>query len=382
MLKKLFIFTLLAYCTWNCSSGKKALEQGNYDEAVETAINRLQKSPTNTKAQQVLKQAFPAALNFHLTKIEDWKHSQENFRWERVVAEYQQIHHLADDLVACQACLKVAGTPKRFYDALQTAKILAADERFAEAQSALSQANNNRNAAKDAFNNFSVVQELVPTYPNIKAKLDESYELASIDVVVEQVSVNSPTYALSNEYFQGKINEFLRTNPKLNQFVRFHAPEEAEQNKLKPDQIIHLQFDDFIVGQTYVETNTNTVTSKDSVKVGETTVNGKKIAVYNKVTAKLTQSRKAITSKGILDFQVIDFKTKQKVYQDKIAGEFVWVNEWANFNGDERALTKQQLSLTRNKELLPPPPQQLFTEFTKPIYDQITRKIKKYYENY
>ncbi|MEA5257272.1 hypothetical protein VB264_05695 [Arcicella aquatica] len=382
MLKKLFIFTLLAYCTWNCSSGKKALEQGNYDEAVETAINRLQKSPTNTKAQQVLKQAFPAALNFHLTKIEDWKHSQENFRWERVVAEYQQIHHLADDLVACQACLKVAGTPKRFYDALQTAKILAADERFAEAQSALSQANNNRNAAKDAFNNFSVVQELVPTYPNIKAKLDESYELASIDVVVEQVSVNSPTYALSNEYFQGKINEFLRTNPKLNQFVRFHAPEEAELNKLKPDQIIHLQFDDFIVGQTYVETNTNTVTSKDSVKVGETTVNGKKIAVYNKVTAKLTQSRKAITSKGILDFQVIDFKTKQKVYQDKIAGEFVWVNEWANFNGDERALTKQQLSLTRNKELLPPPPQQLFTEFTKPIYDQITRKIKKYYENY
>lgn len=382
MLKKLFLFTLLAYCTWNCSSGKKALEQGNYDEAVETAINRLQKSPTNTKAQQVLKQAFPAALNFHLTKIEDWKHSQENFRWERVVAEYQQIHHLADDLVACQACLKVAGTPKRFYDALQTAKILAADERFAEAQSALSQANNNHNAAKDAFNNFSVVQELVPTYPNIKAKLDESYELASIDVVVEQVSVNSPTYALSNEYFQGKINEFLRTNPKLNQFVRFHAPEEAELNKLKPDQIIHLQFDDFIVGQTYVETNTNTVTSKDSVKVGETTVNGKKIAVYNKVTAKLTQSRKAITSKGILDFQVIDFKTKQKVYQDKIAGEFVWVNEWANFNGDERALTKQQLSLTRNKELLPPPPQQLFTEFTKPIYDQITRKIKKYYENY
>ena len=382
MLKKIFIFALLAYCTWNCSSGKKALEQGNYDEAVETAINRLQKSPTNTKAQQVLKEAFPAALNFHLSKIENWKHSQENFRWERVVAEYQQIHHLADDLVACQACLKVAGTPKRFYDALQTAKILAADERFTEAQSALSQANNNRNAAKDAFNNFSVVQELVPTYPNIKAKLDESYELASIDVVVEQVSVNSPTYTLSNEYFQGKINEFLRTNPKLNQFVRFHAPEEAEQNKLKPDQIIHLQFDDFIVGQTYVETNTNTVTSKDSVKVGETTVNGKKIAVYNKVTAKLTQSRKAITSKGILDFQVIDFKTKQKVYQDKIAGEFVWVNEWANFNGDERALTKQQLSLTRNKELLPPPPQQLFTEFTKPIYDQITRKIKKYYENY
>ena len=382
MLKKLFAIALLGYFSFACSSGKKALEQGNYDAAVETAIGRLQKSPTNTKAQKVLKEAFPAAVNFHLSKVENWKHSQEQFRWERVVAEYKQIHALTDELVNCQACLRITGTPKRYFDELQTAKILAADERYTVGLSAMTQANDNRQAAKDAFYNFSVVEELIPAYKDIKTKLDQSYELASIDVVVEQVSVHSPTYALSNEYFQGKINEFLRTNPKLNQFVRFHSPEMAEQNKLKPDQIIRLQFDDFIVGQTYVETNNSTVTSKDSVKVGETTVNGKKIAVFNKVTAKLTQSRKAVTSKGILDFQVIDFKTKQKIYQDKIGGEFVWVNEWGNFNGDERALTKQQLSLTRNKELLPPPPQQLFTEFTKPIYDQITRKIKKYYENY
>lgn len=382
MIKKLFAIALLSYFTFACSSGKKAFEQGNYDEAVTTAISRLQKSPTNTKAQKVLKEAFPAAVNFHLSKVENWKNSQEQFRWERVANEYQQIHALTDVLVNCPACLKVTGTPKRYFDELQNSKVFAADERFAVGQSAMKQAYDNRKAAKDAFFNFSVVEELVPTYKGIKNKLDESYELASIDVVVEQVSVHSPTYALSNEYFQGKINEFLRTNHKLNQFVRFHSPEMAEQNKLKPDHIIRLQFDDFIVGQTYVETNTNTVTSKDSVKVGETTVNGKKIPVFNKVTAKLTQSRKAVTSKGILDFQVIDFKNKQKIYQDKIAGEFVWLNEWGNFNGDERALTKQQINLTRNKELLPPPPQQLFTEFTKPIYDQITRKIKKYYENY
>jgi hypothetical protein len=43
----------LVYFSFACSSGKKALEQGNYDTAVETAIGRLQKSPTNTKAQKV-----------------------------------------------------------------------------------------------------------------------------------------------------------------------------------------------------------------------------------------------------------------------------------------------------------------------------------------
>lgn len=382
MLKKLLTIALLAYFLWSCSSGKKALEQGNYDEAVETAIGRLQKSPTSTKAMEVLKNAFPAALNFHLTKVENWKNSQEKFRWERVVAEYKQIHTLSDQLVNCQACLKIVPTPTRYYDALQFAQNQGAEERYQFAMSALKQAQQNRQAAKDAFYNFSVADELVPNYKNVKAKQSEAYELASINVVVEQVTVNSRTYSLSNEYFQGKINEFLKTNPKLNQFVRFYAPDEAEHNKIKADQIIHLQFDDFIVGQTYMENNTNTLTSKDSVKVGETTVNGKKIPVYNKVTAKYTRSRKTVSSKGILDFQIIDYVSKQKIYQDKVAGEFVWTNEWANFNGDERALTTQQLNLTKNKELLPPAPQVLFTEFTRPIYEQITRKIKKYYENY
>ncbi|WP_026995466.1 hypothetical protein [Flectobacillus major] len=382
MFKKSLSVLSISIAIFACSTGKKALEQGNYDEAVYTAINRLQKSPTNSTSQQVLKEAYPMALRYHNNRVANWEKSTEAFHWEKVVAEYQTINQLGEALDQCPACIRTIGDAKKYVEPLQAAQNLAAEDRYMSGNALLNTASNNRQAAKQAYSDFLRASELVPHYKDTESKINQAYNLAVINVVVEQVTVTSRTYKLSNEYFQDKVNEFLRTNPKLNQFIQFYAPEEATNIKLQPQHIIRLQFDEFVVGQTYVNTNTETLTSKDSVKVGEATVNNKKIPVYNKVTAKFSKTRKTVTSNGVLDMQIIDFKTNQVISREKIPGNFVWVNEWASFNGDERALTKDQLNLTRNKELLPPPPQQLFTEFTKPIYDQLTRRIKKFYEKY
>ena len=80
--------------------------------------------------------------------------------------------------------------------------------------------------------------------------------------------------------------------------------------------------------------------------------------------------------------EVIDFQANKILLRDEIPGEYTWVNEWASFNGDERALNSTELNMTRNREQLPPPPQQLFIEFTKPIYDQVTSRIKNFYKKY
>ncbi len=104
--------------------------------------------------------------------------------------------------------------------------------------------------------------------------------------------------------------------------------------------------------------------------------------VYGTVKATLYQYRKATTSKGVVGFRIIDAKTGALLSAEKMPGEFVWVSEWATFNGDERALSPEQLRLTRLKEQAPPPPQDLFIEFTKPIYEQITTKIRDFYKNY
>jgi hypothetical protein len=106
------------------------------------------------------------------------------------------------------------------------------------------------------------------------------------------------------------------------------------------------------------------------------------LKIYNTVKATLYYSRKTTTSKGIVSFKIIDAKTNALLAIEKMPGEYVWASEWATFNGDERALTSQQLQLCKQKEKVPPPPQDLFIEFTRPIYEQVTTKIRNFYKNY
>ena len=104
--------------------------------------------------------------------------------------------------------------------------------------------------------------------------------------------------------------------------------------------------------------------------------------VYGTVKATLYHNKKTTTANGVVSFRIIDAKTGSLLSVEKMPGEFVWVSEWATFNGDERALSAEQLQLTRLKEQPAPPPQELFIEFTRPIYDQITTKIREFYKGY
>ncbi|MCP1382757.1 hypothetical protein [Runella salmonicolor] len=377
----IFVYLLLfTFCFIGCKSAKKAFKRGDYDESVLRAAEKLRDSPTNSSAGEILKQAYPLALQQNLDDVARYQNAPEAFHFEPVVDAYVRLNRLYDALRKCPACERLV-TVRSFIAEERDAREKAASERY-EAGMLSMQNKENRQMARQAYEHFESANALLGGFKNVQSMLDESYEYASFKVVVEQVLVTSRAYQLSNEYFQNKVNEFLQTNKRLNKFVRFYSPQEASSTRLKPDHVIKLEFDDFVVGQTLIQSNTDVVTSKDSVKVGETTVNGKKIPVYNKVTAKLTRTRKSVLSSGLLDMQVMDFRNKSVVTQEKFRGDFTWVCEWANFNGDERALTAEQKRLCSVREINPPPPQQLFIEFSKPIYDRLTSKIRDYYKNY
>lgn len=376
----LLLLTFAVVFFTGCKTAKKAFKRGDYDESVLRAAEKLRESPNASTSADILKQAYPLAIEQNLGDVERYQNATEAFHWEPVVNAYERLNKLYDALRKCPACERLV-TVRSFMPEERDARQKAASERY-EAGMVAMQNKESRTMARQAYEHFEKCDALVGNYQNVHALLDESYEYASHKVVVEQVLVTSRMYQLSNEYFQNKVNEFLQTNQRLNKFVRFYSPQEASNIRLKPDHIIKLEFDDFVVGQTLIQSNTDVVTSKDSVQVGETTVGGKKIPVYNKVTAKLTRTRKSVLSSGLLDMQIMDFRTKSVVSQEKFRGDFNWFCEWGNFNGDERALTADQKKMCNSREINPPPPQQLFVEFSKPIYDRLTSKIRDYYRNY
>ncbi len=369
-----YLALALGLLVLGCSSGRKLLEKGDYDAAVYQAASRLQRDTNNPRALKTLRQAYQYAEEYHLDRIDNAKLSADPMKWERLIGEYEALNSLMDAVKSCPSCRQVVVTNSRFVVEIEEARKYAAEARYNRAMQYLSE--NNRESAKKAYFDFEKAESLSPGYRDARLKLNEAYQAALLRVVVEPVGVNRGLYELSNEYFQDKIYEYL-THYESRSFVKFYTQTEAEKTKLVPDHVLSLGFDDFNVGQTYVKERVEDL-KRDSVKVG--TQDGKD--VYGTVKAKYSLFEKTITSGGLLNMQVIDWKTKKTIAHEKIPGTFVWRDEWASYKGDDRALSDAQKRLTRKKEVYPPAPQDLFIEFTKPIYSQLTGRIQRFYNNY
>jgi hypothetical protein len=366
----------------SCSkSGTKALEKGNYYEAVLQSVDKLKKDSDNSKALQVLPTAYRNAQEDFIRDIARARDANQQFRWETILDYYNKLNKMQESIERCTACRRIV-SPQTYFQETEEARDNAAAERYDLGDDILRRNKLSKLDARVAFDHFEQITIFAPNYKDARNRMEEALDLGSVHVVVEQPKVNSRLYQYSNEYFQEKVEEFLRTNRRINKFIRFYSPEEAKTVRVKPDQVIRLEIIDFVVGETNIATDRQNVTSRDSVKTGEATVNGKKVPVYGKVTATIIKSRKAVRSRGLLSMEIFDYQSNKTLSREEIPGEFTWVNEWASFNGDERALTNSELNMTRNREQLPPPPQQLFIEFTKPIYDQVTSRIRRFYDKY
>jgi hypothetical protein len=362
-----------------CSSGKQAYERGNYYEAVMKSVNRLRQNPDHSKSIEALQNAYPLAIEFYENEAKNEIASNSKYKWKNAIQSYNNINALYEAIRQCPGCKTAVPNPKNYYAEIGPLKEKAAEESYNAGIGALMKGN--RNDAKEAYFNFADAQHFIPGYKDVVEYLDKAKFEATLKVIIEQIPVPA-RYNLSGGFFQDKVEEFLHNNYTDQTFIKFYTPEEAKLTNLSyADQIMRIQFDDFSVGNSVLREKEETVT-RDSVKVGEAKVDGKTVPVYNTVKAKLTTYRKELISNGLLSMVVVDAKTNGILTTQKFNGEFVWVSQWARFNGDERALTDQQLKICQSREQQPPHPQDLFLEFTKPIYNKLVPAVRGFYQNY
>ncbi|MFM9945805.1 MAG: hypothetical protein ACKVQB_11305 [Bacteroidia bacterium] len=369
-----FLFSLtLTNCT-----GKRKLQKGNYEEALQRSIVKLRKSPGNEKAAKTLNDAYNLIVKMKMEEVIRLKASSDVFKWETIVANYLRLNYYYDEINRCPACLKVIPDPNRYTADLDEAKTNAAAARYDLGIEQLKL--NTLLSAQNAYRHFAQAKNYVLNYKDIDKQMQLAKDAGTLRVVMEHIPMHSRTMQISNEFFENKIQEYLGN---LNyQFVQFYTPEEAQTYNIKPHQYMQCRFDDFVVGQVYIHEKEQEI-SRDSVVLKTETLPNKEIKkTYGTVKATLHTFTKTLTSSGLLDMRIVDANTGSLISQNKLPGTFVWETRWGWFNGDERALTADQLNYIKQREAYPPAPQQLFIEFTKPIFNQVTGKINSFYNGY
>ncbi len=435
----IFILVVVIGAVWGCGSSKKSFESGNYYGSVMQSVNKLRKSPNNKKNREVLNQAYPMAVDFYLNEITRMKDSQDRFKNGRIVDAYKMLNNMHDEIRRSPAALEVIPNPRDYYNQLKYHTTEAAAERYKAGEEAL--AMGSRPYAIEAYDHFIQADLYEPGYMDVKNKIDEARYFATLKVLVEQVPVPTMQAGLSAQFFQDQIEQFL-FNYQENEFIRFFSA--RDENLNEPDQVLVFQFDDFVVGQvnnqeriieaskdsviiaripkSSVQSPTqteqkvvichsppgNATNSKtmevpvsalqahidhgdkigscegDSPAPSNNSVNVPKeeyLNVYSTVKATFRENTREVISRGLLSMRIMDAKSNTVVLHEKFPGEFVWINQWGSFNGDERALTPDQVRIANQEPLQPPPPQNLFIEFCKPIYGQVTSKVRSYYHN-
>lgn len=362
----------------SCSTGNKAYRHGDYYRACIESIDRLRSNPTSKKSQTVLVKAYPLATQTALREIQNAELANQPDKFDVIVAQYEQLNSLANQLHTCPKALELLPEPKMYITEISQAKTMAAESAYNFGLKAMEY--NTIDQAREAYNYFTKANWYVKGYKDVYNKIDEARYNATLRVIVQKPLIGK-NYQYSADFFYINLMAEMSKNFQ-NRFVRFYTEDEAQQTKMRdPDQILVLNFEDFSVGNIKETLKTEDL-KRDSVVVGKVNVDGKSYNAYNTVTAQLTTFRREILSGGVLSVRFIDAQSNKILQQNNFSGQFVWFTTWSTFKGDDRALNDKQKKMCTQQAQLPPQHQEMFIEFTKPIYAQVVQYVKSSYNKY
>lgn len=361
-----------------CSSGYNAYKKGDYYKASMDAIERLKTNPYHEKSQFTLTKAYPLAQKNAMRMIENAKLARGVDQYDIMVYEYERLNQLANNIYNCPKAIALIPQPAEYVAELNEAKEMAAQRAYELGMKAFDL--DNIDQARIAYQYFVKANNYIYGYKDVLRKIEEARYEATLRVVVQKPFTNN-RFQYSADFFYNNLFAEISQNTK-NRFIRFYTEEEAYQMAMnKPHQYIVLNFEDFSVGNSTETSNTIDV-KRDSVIVGTVKVEGKTYNTYNTVTAKFTTYRQEIKSGGILSLRIVDALSNGIIQQRNLTGQYVWATNWYTYRGDERALTNEQIKLCNQKRLIPPSHQDLFIEFTKPIFSQASSFIRSAYSKY
>lgn len=353
-----------------CASAKNQFEKGNYQKAVNIAIKKLQSNPKNKKNRSILKTAYDYALNIGDQKIQRYENETSLQKYDKIVSHYRGLQNIYYNLLSCPGCLAVV-SPVTYQDNLNRALNDAAKAYATEGKLLLER--NIKGEARSAFHLFQKANNYIRNSVN-QNLLNQALVNGMERIAISTIPVASKGLEISSVFFQQQLIQRLRSLNYL--FADFQPLQSFQRKNSTPDWLVELSFDDYAIGQVYLKETRESVV-KDSVPIKSIRDSlGIRKTIYGSVKADVIRYEKTIESGGLLNIIVRSVNDNSIRMQSKLPSTFVWINDWVTYQGDQRALSNEELELAKEKEEIPPSPQALFQAFTQPLFQQTARQLQ------
>ncbi|SFU53614.1 hypothetical protein SAMN05216480_106109 [Pustulibacterium marinum] len=391
-MKKITLILLICLFT-ACSGVKKtesALLNGNYDVAIQTALDKLRNNKDRRNADEyilLLEEAFQKAVSKDKDRIILLKKDANP-------ANYETIYHLYEQLIARQENLKpilplhfekksrqVAIKMVDYTDDLLNVKRDLVAYLYQNASEALVE-DHTKQEYRAIFNELSYIQELQPNYSETIALLQEAKEKGTVHVAIQLFNstemvipyqleddlLNFSTYGVSSDWviFYNDIatSELYDYELQLNFTELNISPEIVKEKEIIKEK----QVKD---GEKYVyDDNGNKV--KDSLG------NAIKVDNYTTVVATFYQFMQRKQAKIKAYATLFDLTTNQLIDNYPLQSEFIFENRYGKYKGDKRALSEDFDDLLSERALDFPSDEQMIYDAGEDIKQQLKKVITRY----
>ena len=380
-MKKVYVLLFIAVSTWlvSCKSASKLYQKGNYDEAVQVAVKKLQKDPNDPKLKSVVQDAYRYAVTDHENRIRNYSSMDNEMKWEWMYNEYSALQNLHNTIFKAPSVYELV-RPKDYSSDMNENAAKASDIHYNRGMQLMN--NNDKQSAKNAYHEFKAAINFKPGDANIQRRINEAYDAALTVVAIVPINNYGFQYATYNYQLQNFDKDIVRTLQYNtgNEFVKFYSTWETQRLNIVPDEIVELHFTQINIGS--IKDNYSTKEVIRDVVVKETVYKADSvIKQYAKVKANITTTQRTMSSQGNLSINIRDSKGKW-LWSDNVVGNSSWSTEFSSYNGDERALSDEDKLLLNKVQDTPPREEDIMKCIQESIYSDFVYRIRKYYSRY
>ncbi len=375
-MKRILPFLLLAIVFTSCKTSKDYLQRGNEDRTLFDIVKKLNKSPNDADALKALPIVFDNVTKLHINKVTKYTTYKEITRWDKIVDEYaalQKIYEAVSGSNVANSLVTAVNYQNDIYNTKQT----AAEDYYNNAVQLMQ--NQNRDEIKKAYSYFKKADKLVANYSDAKAKMQEAFDAATINVLINPVQDNSfffntgwgnTGYNYSNEYFQQNLVRELGGQNSSRYPARFYTEWEARRDNVKPDWVVNLTLRNLDIPRPQTYTSQRNVSQQ--IETGRDTAGR---IIYQTVYATIYTNRQSFTARGEMDVNITDANTRKYVTSGSYNDNYSWQQETATYSGDNRALSSSDWNLMNSRNYNQPTKEEVLNELYRQIYPQVKNKI-------
>jgi hypothetical protein len=375
-MKQLLYSLIAVFIFSSCSSTKNYLSRTDEDATLFDVVKVLNKHPGDTAAINALPVLYAHARQRHLKIIEGYNNSKDLNRWSQIINEYSVLQKMYDAIAGTNAAKQLV-TPINFQSTIYDLKQQAAEEYYNEATVYFAEPG--RENAKKAYVDFKKADKWVPGYKDTKAKMDEAYQHAIVNIVINEIKDNSyylnsslGNYNIdySNQRFLQNLVRELGGQNSDRYPARFYTYMDAQRDNIQPDMIVDLTLRNLDIPRP--STYTNSYRRSQEIEVSRDT-SGR--VIYQTIYAVVNAEQQSYSARVEMELNITDAGSRKNIMYNAFRDGFSWQEQHGSYSGDSRALTSEDWSIINNNNYQEMTKDDILNRIYDRIYPQVKNKI-------